>query len=73
MIANHRYTMIRFVWLVARRLVSVQDPDIMVFNGYGATTNENQSRVISGGGEPEYFSMVMIDHLRRPGRRAKCA
>jgi hypothetical protein len=29
-------------------LYQFNDPDIMVFNGYGATTNENQSRLISG-------------------------
>jgi autotransporter-associated beta strand protein len=49
LIANTEYTMnsVSYGWWLDN-LYQFNDPDIMVFNGYGATTNENQSRLISG-------------------------
>jgi hypothetical protein len=49
LIANTAYMMnsVTYGWWLDN-LYQFNDPDIMVFNGYGATTNENQSRLISG-------------------------
>ena len=49
LISNIAYTMnsVNYGWWLDD-LYQFNDPDIMVFNGYGATTNENQSRLISG-------------------------
>ena len=49
LISNTAYTMnsVSYGWWLDD-LYQFNDPDIMVFNGYGATTNENQSRLISG-------------------------
>ena len=49
LIGNTAYTMnsVTYGWWLDD-LYQFNDPDIMVFNGYGATTNENQSRLISG-------------------------
>ena len=49
LISNTEYTMnsVTYGWWLDD-LYQFNDPDIMVFNGYGATTNENQSRLISG-------------------------
>jgi hypothetical protein len=49
LISNTAYTMnsVTYGWWLDD-LYQFNDPDIMVFNGYGATTNENQSRLISG-------------------------
>ena len=49
LIANTAYTMnsVSYGWWLDN-LYQFNDPDVMVFNGYGATTNENQSRLISG-------------------------
>ena len=49
LIANTSYTMnsVSYGWWLDH-LFQYNDPDIMVFYGYGATTNENQSRLISG-------------------------
>ena len=49
LIGNTAYTMnsVTYGWWLDE-LYQFNDPDIMVFNGYGATTNENQSRLISG-------------------------
>jgi len=49
LIANTAYTMnsVTYGWWLDD-LYQFNDPDIMVFNGYGATINENQSRLISG-------------------------
>ena len=49
LIAHTEYTMnsVSYGWWLDN-LYQFNDPDIMVFNGYGATTNENQSRLISG-------------------------
>ena len=49
LISNTAYTMnsVSYGWWLDD-LYQFNDPDIMVFNGYGATTNENQGRLISG-------------------------
>jgi hypothetical protein len=49
LISNTAYTMnsVSYGWWLDG-LYQFNDPDIMVFNGYGATTNENQSRLICG-------------------------
>ncbi len=49
LIGNIAYTMnsVSYGWWLDG-LYQFNDPDLMVFNGYGATTNENQSRLISG-------------------------
>jgi hypothetical protein len=49
LIANTEYTMnsVSYGWWLDN-LYQFNDPDVMVFYGYGATTNENQSRLISG-------------------------
>jgi len=49
LIANTEYTMnsVTYGWWLDN-LYQFNDPDIMVFNGYSATTNENQSRLING-------------------------
>jgi Alpha galactosidase C-terminal beta sandwich domain len=49
LISNTAYTMnsVSYGWWLDG-LYQFNDPDIMVFNGYGATANENQSRLISG-------------------------
>lgn len=49
LIGNTAYTLnsVTYGWWLDD-LYQFNDPDIMVFNGYGATTNENQSRLISG-------------------------
>jgi alpha-galactosidase len=49
LISNTEYTMnsVSYGWWLDN-LYQFNDPDIMVFNGYGTTTNENQSRLISG-------------------------
>ncbi|HEV2434939.1 MAG TPA: hypothetical protein VG077_02980 [Verrucomicrobiae bacterium] len=49
LIGNTAYTMnsVTYGWWLDD-LYQFNDPDIMVFSGYGATTNENQSRLISG-------------------------
>jgi autotransporter-associated beta strand protein len=49
LIANTAYVMnsVSYGWWLDN-LYQFNDPDVMVFNGYGATTNENQSRLISG-------------------------
>ncbi len=49
LIGNTAYTLnsVTYGWWLDD-LYRFNDPDIMVFNGYGATTNENQSRLISG-------------------------
>lgn len=49
LISNTEYTLnsVTYGWWLDN-LYKFNDPDIMVFNGYGATTNENQSRLISG-------------------------
>jgi alpha-galactosidase len=49
LISNTEYTMnsVSYGWWLDD-LYQFNDPDIMVFYGYGATTNENQSRLISG-------------------------
>jgi autotransporter-associated beta strand protein len=49
LIGDTAYTMnsVTYGWWLDE-LYQFNDPDIMVFNGYGATTNENQSRLISG-------------------------
>jgi autotransporter-associated beta strand protein len=49
LIANTAYTMnsVTYGWWLDD-LYQYNDPDIMVFYGYGATTNENQSRLING-------------------------
>jgi autotransporter-associated beta strand protein len=49
LIANTAYTMnsVSYGWWLDN-LYQFNDPDVMVFYGYGATTNENQSRLISG-------------------------
>jgi autotransporter-associated beta strand protein len=49
LIANTAYVMnsTSYGWWLDN-LYQFNDPDVMVFNGYGATTNENQSRLISG-------------------------
>jgi autotransporter-associated beta strand protein len=49
LISNTEYTMnsVNYGWWLDN-LYQFNDPDIMVFNGYGATTNENQSRLING-------------------------
>jgi len=49
LIGNTAYTMnsVTYGWWLDD-LYQFNDPDIMVFYGYGATTNENQSRLISG-------------------------
>jgi hypothetical protein len=48
LIGNTAYTMnsVTYGWWLDN-LYSFNDPDVMVFNGYGATTNENQSRLIN--------------------------
>ena len=48
LIGNTEYTMnsVTYGWWLDD-LYQFNDPDIMVFNGYGATTNENQSRLIN--------------------------
>lgn len=48
LIGNTAYTMnsVTYGWWLDD-LYQFNDPDIMVFNGYGATTNENQSRLIN--------------------------
>ena len=48
LIGNTAYTMnsVTYGWWL-NNLYQFNDPDIMVFNGYGATTNENQSRLIN--------------------------
>jgi len=48
LISNTEYTMnsVSYGWWLDD-LYQFNDPDIMVFNGYGATTNENQSRLIN--------------------------
>ncbi len=48
LIGNTSYTMnsVTYGWWLDD-LYQFNDPDIMVFNGYGATTNENQSRLIN--------------------------
>ncbi|HVU27217.1 MAG TPA: hypothetical protein VHG71_05715 [Verrucomicrobiae bacterium] len=49
LISNTQYTMnsVTYGWWLDN-LYQFNDPDILVFNGYGATTNENQSRLICG-------------------------
>ncbi|HWY29128.1 MAG TPA: hypothetical protein VNX46_00150, partial [Candidatus Acidoferrum sp.] len=49
LIGNTAYTMnsVSYGWWLDN-LYQFNDPDLMVFNGYGATTNENQSRLING-------------------------
>jgi hypothetical protein len=49
LISNTEYTMnsVSYGWWLDN-LYQFNDPDLMVFNGYGATTNENQSRLING-------------------------
>lgn len=49
LIGNTAYTLnsVTYGWWLDN-LYQFNDPDIMVFNSYGATTNENQSRLISG-------------------------
>jgi autotransporter-associated beta strand protein len=49
LISNTEYTLnsVTYGWWLDD-LYQLNDPDVMVFNGYGATTNENQSRLISG-------------------------
>jgi autotransporter-associated beta strand protein len=49
LIADTEYTMnsVSYGWWLDD-LYQFNDPDIMVFYGYGATTNENQSRLING-------------------------
>jgi autotransporter-associated beta strand protein len=49
LISNTEYTLnsVTYGWWLDD-LYQFNDPDVMVFNGYGATTNENQSRLISG-------------------------
>ncbi len=49
LISNIEYTLnsVTYGWWLDD-LYTFNDPDIMVFNGYDATTNENQSRLISG-------------------------
>jgi hypothetical protein len=48
LISNTEYTMnsVTYGWWLDD-LYQFNDPDIMVFDGYGATTNENQSRLIN--------------------------
>ena len=48
LISNTEYTMnsVSYGWWLDN-LYQFNDPDIMVFDGYGATTNENQSRLIN--------------------------
>ena len=48
LIGNTEYTMnsVTYGWWLDD-LYLFNDPDMMVFNGYGATTNENQSRLIN--------------------------
>ena len=48
LIGNTAYTMnsVTYGWWLDN-LYPINDPDLMVFNGYGATTNENQSRLIN--------------------------
>jgi alpha-galactosidase len=48
LINNTEYTMnsVTYGWWLDD-LYQFNDPDMMVFNGYGATTNENQSRLIN--------------------------
>jgi len=48
LISNTAYTMnsVSYGWWLDD-LYQFNDPDMMVFNGYGASTNENQSRLIS--------------------------
>jgi len=48
LIGNTAYTMnsVTYGWWLDN-LYQFNDPDVMVFNGYGATTNENQSRLIN--------------------------
>jgi Alpha galactosidase C-terminal beta sandwich domain len=48
LIGNTAYTMnsVTYGWWLDN-LYPYNDPDIMVFNGYGATTNANQSRLIN--------------------------
>ena len=48
LIGNTEYTMnsVTYGWWLDD-LYQFNDPDMMVFNGYGATTNENQSRLIN--------------------------
>ncbi len=49
LISNTEYTLnsVTYGWWLGD-LYPFNDPDDLVFNGYGATTNENQSRLISG-------------------------
>jgi hypothetical protein len=49
LISNTEYVMnsVSYGWWLDN-LYQFNDPDVMVFNGYGATTNENQSRLING-------------------------
>ncbi|MGC9940498.1 MAG: carbohydrate-binding protein [Verrucomicrobiota bacterium] len=49
LISNTEYTLnsVTYGWWLDN-LYQFNDPDIMVFNGYGATANESQSRLISG-------------------------
>lgn len=49
LIGNTEYTMnsVTYGWWL-NNLYQFNDPDIMVFNGYGATTNENESRLVNG-------------------------
>ncbi len=48
LISNTAYTMnsVTYGWWLDY-LYQLNDPDMMVFNGYGATSNENQSRIIN--------------------------
>ena len=72
-IANTEYTLnsVSYGWWLDL-LYTFNDPDIMVFGG-GPTTNENQSRLISGSHHGPFFSMATALLMPPAKARRQCS